>query len=422
MGNQTSSLQEYKLQEAYRIENIMKEKRFQFAFRCLDDIMKINPKENIVFSPSCIYKALLIIYIMVKDDIEKRLQNILLLTEISKQDLINYSDFTTISTIASVDHINIPHYSQDVRCFIKPNIRLHQQSFPFMFSSVSNLNLFENSECLINYINNKVLKKAVNDYFCDTSSLTVVKQDTEFVLMTSITGRFKKFQDSAAAAVDSPDVESLIDAQKISYFYENLSMYVNEYFYEHRNISLFVLRPASLISGKCRISNYKNSRSNIRVLVEQLLTSDGFSELHKVLDRSAPLLGEVETLLTEHNLLPKFEVEKDLTMRELLQGLGAEQLLMPDAIFMDPSTVKGILPVVCFGNVMHRSQVKVTQKDISASAITLIHSGLETSSGIEIDQNDFGHPFIWLIYDKFRREILFIGAFNKFTSAASCSR
>lgn len=187
---------------------------------------------------------------------------------------------------------------------------------------------------------------------------------------------------------------------------------MNEHYYQKREISLFVFRPASLISGKCRISKYKDSRTNI--LIEHLLTSKGFSELHKVLDRSEPLSEEVRTPFT---LLPPFEVEKNLKIRELLQALGAE-LLMPFKINLDPFIVEENQFSVCIGDVIHRSQVKVTQKDISASATTLIYDGPKSSPSTEIENENYNHPFVWLIYDKERREILFIGAFNKFANTA----
>ncbi|XP_029170352.1 serine protease inhibitor 88Ea-like [Nylanderia fulva] len=398
--------------EATRIKNILKEMRFQFAFKCLNDIMKINPKENIAFSPPCIYKGLLITYLMVKGDIEERLKNILLLTEISKQDLINYRGHIKYSKNVSMD--NPECYSYDVKCFIKPNIQLQDTLSRFMHTAATILDSSTNSEHLINNINDKILKNAVHDYMSDSSSLAVVRPDTEFTLMTAIHGRFQKFQYLAAVEADIETIASRTDDRRISYFHKYLGIHVNEHYYQSRQISLFVFRPASLISGQCRISKYKDSRTNICALIEQLLTSEGFSELHKVLDRSETLLEKVETPFI---LLPSFEVEKNLTIRELLLALGAKQLLEPDAIDLDPSTVEGDQLSVRIGNVMHRSQVKVTQKDISASAITLIHTGRESSPSTEIENENCNHPFVWLIYDKKRREVLYIGAFNKFASA-----
>ncbi|XP_029170356.1 serine protease inhibitor 88Ea-like isoform X2 [Nylanderia fulva] len=384
--------------------------RFQFAFKCLDVIMKINPKENIVFSPPCIYKGLLIIYLMVKGDIEKRLKNILLLTEISKQDLMNYGDHIKYSKNASQDYPE--HYSYDVRCLIQFDLDLYYALYHFIYTSVIKFDLSTYHEWETNHINDKVLKNAVHNYMSDPSSLAVIRPDTEFTLMTVIRGRFQKFRYLPAAEADTRTVASRIDARRISYFHKNLGIHVNEHYYQSREISLFVFRPASLISGKCRISKYKDSRTNICVLIKKFLTKE-FSELHKVLDRSEPLSEEVETPFT---LLPSFEVEKNLTIRELLLALGAKQLLESDAIDLDPSTVEGDQLSVRIGNVMHRSQVKVTQKDISASAATLIHHGPGSSPSTEIENENCNHPFVWLIYDKERREILFIGAFNKFAS------
>ncbi|XP_029164104.1 serine protease inhibitor 88Ea-like [Nylanderia fulva] len=98
-------------------------------------------------------------------------------------------------------------------------------------------------------------------------------------------------------------------------------------------------------------------------------------------------------------------------MQVLLRELGVEQLLTPDAIFLD-NTFAEDNQFVHFGNAVHRARVKVTEDNVTATAVTLI-SGQEPSSNDIISNMYLNYPFVWLIYDKMKADILYIGVFNK---------
>ncbi|XP_029164077.1 serine protease inhibitor 88Ea-like [Nylanderia fulva] len=146
-------------------------------------------------------------------------------------------------------------------------------------------------------------------------------------------------------------------------------------------------------------------------LIERLSTSEGMDILQKLLscaerDKSLSIV-----------IPPTFEIEKYLDMRALLRELGVEQLLTSDAIPLDHIFVEDDQSAH-FGNAVHRARVKVTQEDVKAAAVTVI-SGQEPCSNDIITDVNTDYPFLWLIYDKMKADILYIGVFNEVNKPVS---
>ncbi|KMQ81519.1 serpin-like protein [Lasius niger] len=104
-----------------------------------------------------------------------------------------------------------------------------------------------------------------------------------------------------------------------------------------------------------------------------------------------------------------------MPMRALLRDLGIEELLKPDAINLDSFFVDD--DSVHLGNAVHRTHIKVTEEDTVAGSVNVIYTGQEDYHVPSSDSNKISQhyylPFVWLIYDKQRRNVLFAGAFNK---------
>ncbi|KMQ83602.1 antithrombin-iii-like protein [Lasius niger] len=189
-------------------------------------------------------------------------------------------------------------------------------------------------------------------------------------------------------------------------------MLVGEFLYTNEKISLFMFIPGSLIPG-AKIRSFPIVNDAICHLNERLSTEEGICTLRNLLDSDTPSKD-----VSEFSKGPIFDLEMDMPMRALLRDLGIEELLEPDAINLDSLFVDD--DSVHLGNAVHRTHVKVTEENIVAGAVNVIYTGQEnyhvpSSDSNQISQNcDF--PFVWLIYDKQRRHVLFAGAFNK-----SCS-
>ncbi|KMQ85986.1 antithrombin-iii-like isoform 2 protein [Lasius niger] len=136
-------------------------------------------------------------------------------------------------------------------------------------------------------------------------------------------------------------------------------------------------------------------------------TEERICKLRNLLDSDTPS-GDV----TNYTLNPIFYLERDMPMRALLRDLGIQELLKPDAINLDDFFVDD--ESVHLGNAVHRISVSVTEEDTEACAANVIYTGQKTSRGPQYNYLNYNFPFVWLIYDKQRRNVLFVGAFNKF--------
>ncbi|KMQ83470.1 antithrombin-iii-like isoform 2 protein [Lasius niger] len=184
-------------------------------------------------------------------------------------------------------------------------------------------------------------------------------------------------------------------------------MHVIEFPYTNENKSLFVFIPGSLSLDDYKSRRFPIDDDLICDLIERLSTEEGICTLRNLLDSDIP---PSEDCFLKESLT--FEVERNLPMRELLQLLYIEQLLKPDAINLDSFFVDD--DSVHLGNVVHRTHIKVTEEDTVAGAVNMIRTGQEDclvrDSLYEIRVLGFTFPFIWLIYDKQRRNVLFAGS------------
>lgn len=71
----------------------MNEALFKFALTSLHKYMRMNPKNDIVFSPYNLYQGLFSVYLICTGYIKDNLKEVLYLNEESKDDLMTYINF-----------------------------------------------------------------------------------------------------------------------------------------------------------------------------------------------------------------------------------------------------------------------------------------------------------------------------------------
>ncbi|XP_029164070.1 uncharacterized protein LOC114935389 isoform X2 [Nylanderia fulva] len=186
-------------------------------------------------------------------------------------------------------------------------------------------------------------------------------------------------------------------------FNHELSIHVTDVPYQHESISLLMFSPASIISGVWKIIE-NISHSDFLNFTKQLSTMNGISKLRKLLrDLDA---SRKQNSTNSQQFLP-FEVEKNLTILELLEALKVEQLLTYE---LDVISGKSSVQI---RNAVHRSHIKAARREVIVGAMTLINSKGENSpSDSKIIDVSCNNPFVWMIYDLEHQEILFIGACN----------
>ncbi|XP_029170351.1 uncharacterized protein LOC114940041 isoform X2 [Nylanderia fulva] len=198
-----------------------------------------------------------------------------------------------------------------------------------------------------------------------------------------------------------------------SYFYPRLDIHVTELFDIKSNLSLYIFAPASSTEKCNKKTDWKItqniSHADLLNFTQRLSTVQGVRELRNVLTCNAP--GAIDSTTTTNSMhaLP-FELEKDLTIRELLETLNVplltSEMIELDTIFGDNSRVK-------IRNAVHRSHIKATSEEVVVHATTLISSkGEDPPSNSNIVDINCNNPVIWMIAQPFYEDVLYVGSCN----------
>ncbi|KMQ84087.1 antithrombin-iii-like isoform 2 protein [Lasius niger] len=183
-------------------------------------------------------------------------------------------------------------------------------------------------------------------------------------------------------------------------------MHVSEFPYTNENRSLFVFIP--MITCSADSSSRRFRANGVSSLIERWSTEEGISTLRNLLDSDTPS----EDAYIDHGIEPIFSLERDIPLLPLLEALGIEELLKPDAINLDSLFVND--DSVHLGNAMHRICVDVNENNTAAGASNVFYTGQDNHCLSKKISEGYDNPFAWLIYDKQRQNVLFAGAYNDF--------
>jgi serpin B len=103
-------------------------------------------------------------------------------------------------------------------------------------------------------------------------------------------------------------------------------------------------------------------------------------------------------------ILPKFTLEYELELNDVLKQLGMEIAFSANADFTAMYEPGGLF----ISKVKHKTYVKVDEEGTEAAAVTSVEI-IETASGIDEIIMMINHPFIFIIRDSNSNSILFIG-------------
>ncbi|XP_029164076.1 leukocyte elastase inhibitor-like [Nylanderia fulva] len=395
-----------------KIDKMMTEAFFKFSIKCLDKYIKIKPKSNYAFSPLNLYEALFLVYLTSSGVFEQYLKEILFLTKISKDDLINSINFDKYSSnligqVSSSDDPQLQTNAPAAACdyengsmglFVKSkfsaNHKLMRKIFKngfYHFDDNTKENLCKT---------NKQIQLLTNNYIVDPVQLITNYAGLEIIL-TSVLCFNQKFQTNG----------SLNERKCKNFFSVKLSAVVSEFPYQNNNISLFIFLSASKISDSPKRIKLNKSSSKFNNFIRLLSSDEGIYELNNLLNNDT-----IKINVKTFSFRPNFEMEKDLKFRELLQALGVQELLMHYPIDLDNNFFKSNEQQVHYGDVAHRTHVKVTKESTLVGAMTLLSGEGSVSKVVSKSANvSAKYPYLWIIYDKQQQDILCTGVCKKST-------
>lgn len=92
-----------------------------------------------------------------------------------------------------------------------------------------------------------------------------------------------------------------------------------------------------------------------------------------------------------------------------MENLGVGNLFSNQANF---STLTESAGSVSLGRALHKAKIEVSEVGTKAAAATVLFT-FRSSRPIEPAQFNCNHPFVYLIYDKSEKSILFTGVFRR---------
>ncbi|CAL1678527.1 unnamed protein product [Lasius platythorax] len=221
----------------------------------------------------------------------------------------------------------------------------------------------------------------------------------DFILSTVLGCRGKIFEPVSKNLL--PNIHLL--KKPITVLCPKLGTFMTELPYIKKTLSMFLLFPA--VKSDQDPDEWKVDHQSISGLIERLTTEEGTEELRKVLD--FPPLPPME-----NSVLPEsFYLEYDLSIDELLQDLGIQQLLEPDHSSLSNFSRKDLH----LGGAMYRAYVRMSSTHVTAGAINIFFTkdGGSFKSIEEAKYCQYEQSFVWLIYDRLCQTILFLGVINK---------
>ncbi|XP_014475805.1 PREDICTED: serpin B3-like [Dinoponera quadriceps] len=392
------------------------ESRFNFALDSLKKAEQIET-ENIFFSPHSLYQAVSLAYFGARGTTEANLKRALRIPDdLSKVDVQRYYAFENSLDEMHNNQTNVSdnyEYRVANRLWVSDDRKLRECMLDFFGEQLEKANFRANPDEMRIRINDWV-SNMTKGHIRDLLTPGSIDSETDLVLANAVyfKGLWQYRFDPNNSKRDifyekaSGSQLSIVTfmRQKGNFNFvvsEVLGAYVLELPYKGNEISMFVLLPPSVIVQSQNPGI--EPRNSIHQFMERLATQRGSQELRELLDDGMPL-REVEVSL------PRFELERDLQVGQLLTALGAGELMVPNVADLRGFVADGERGLH-LGDAVHRAKIEVTEEGTTAAAATALFS-FRSSRPTEPAVFNANHPFVYLIYDKKSHTILFSGVFR----------
>ncbi|XP_012537205.3 serine protease inhibitor 88Ea [Monomorium pharaonis] len=404
--------------------SLLTDARFGFALDSLRKTALIESKDNIFFSPHSIHQALSLAYFGARGTTEEALKRALHIpNDLSKVDVQRYYAIEkSLNQMRSQINGSASSYDYKVanRFWITNTKKLRECMFDLFGDELQVTDFHTNPANVRDQINNWV-SNMTKGHIRDLLPPNSIGEDTDLVLANAVyfkglwTSRFdpnnsKRDIFYASGALYPQNSFTTFMRQKGNFNYdisEELGAYILELPYKGNEVSMFVLLPP-FSTARSLQNPPSEPRDGIRQLVERLATEKGSRELRDLLDNGL-LSREVEVSL------PRFTLERELPIGQLLHALGAGELLAPDVADLRGFVADGERNLH-LGDAVHRARIEVTEEGTTAAAATAIFT-FRSSRPTEPAVFNANHPFVYLIYNKADHTILFTGVFRSPSTA-----
>uniref|UniRef100_A0A6P4EG91 Leukocyte elastase inhibitor-like n=1 Tax=Drosophila rhopaloa TaxID=1041015 RepID=A0A6P4EG91_DRORH len=389
-----------------RRENFYKGQQ-NFAVSMLDAIRESTPNENVFFSPYSTYHALLLAYFGSSGETEKELKKVLHLEWADSKEVV-HSAYVLEKKKRKERQSNMPlEFASADRIFFANDLPLTNCAETRLVNEIKQTDFKNNPE---------ESRKEINDWIAEVThnqirnmlSADEINPNTRLVLANAAylkgqwLSQFKTEKTVPMPFYTSPSNLSLVSMmQQKGTFLLNVDEQLRAHVLQmpYRTVFESQEKPDSLPDENSDISMVLilppfNSNS-----LEDVLSRLNADTLEESLKQAMPREIEVS--------LPKFEFEQRLELNPILVKMGVTKMFDASSATFDDYTSEAI----SIGDSKHVAKIKVDEEGSTAAAATVLFT-YRSARPVEPAKFECNHPFLFVIYDRTSRSILFTGIYR----------
>ncbi|XP_046746948.1 serine protease inhibitor 88Ea-like [Diprion similis] len=397
--------------------------RLDFAFDTLRILSEFEDVDNIFYSPHSLHEALTLAYFSARGETEAGLKRALHVPETYSKTHVQRFYVLENSLrrfIAEQGNASTSYeFNTANKLWVTKERRLRECMLDLFGSELEQVDFRADPEAIRERIN-QWTSNATKGHIQDLIPADGITGDSNLVLASAVyfKGLWKSKFDTANSKKDNfysnGSRTHLVTfmKQKGTFSHvvsEEIGAHILQLPYKGDEISMYVLLPP--FAG-ARAAEGNESFDGVQQLIKRITgTGQASQELREILN-DGMAAREVDISM------PKFNVDKELPLNPLLIKMGANNLLTPTA------DLTGLLqdgePSLHLGDAVHRAVVEVTEEGTKATAATAIFS-FRSSRPAEPAVFNANHPFLYFIYNRLTRSILFAGVYRTPLTTTSVS-
>lgn len=365
-----------------------------FTLNLFQTINSAVPDDNIFFSPFSVYQSLLLAYFSTGGRTEESLKKSLEIED--NMDKMNLMTAYKVDKRSRMTNNNSDSYEFTTanKLFVANELQVRQCMFDLFGEEIEALNFRENPEVSREYINNWV-ERITKNHIKKLLPADGVSEFTKLVLANAAyfkgvwASKFSPERTKKEPFFVSETRQTLVPfmKQKGTFHYgvsEELGAQVLELPYKGNDISMFILLPPySMKEGVTNIIANLNTERLAAVMEESYMSREVIVEI------------------------PKFTIERTLSLRPILDRLGVGDLFNVSADFSTLTEDSGIR----FDDAVHKAKIQIDEEGTVAAAATALF-GFRSSRPAEPTRFIANFPFVYLIYERPTNSILFFGVYR----------
>ncbi|XP_013144656.1 PREDICTED: serpin B3-like [Papilio polytes] len=368
--------------------------QLEFTLHLFNEINKKVPDDNIFFSPFSVYHALLLGYFGAGGQTEQSLKRSLKIAD--KMDKINLMTAYKVDKTSRAMNNNSDSYefTSVNKMFVDRGLHVRQCMLDVLGAEIEALNFQGQPGESREYINDwvsRVTKNNIKD-FLPPRAITEI---TRLVLTNA--AYFKGLWAS----------KFLPERTKKEPFFVSESRQTLTHFMKQKGIFHYMVNDD--LGAQILELPYKGNDISMYIFLPPYSMKEGVTNIIANLtpERLAAVVEESfmgREVVVE---IPKFTMERSLSIKSVLEGLGVGDLFNSSADFSTLTEDHGIR----FDDAIHQAKIQVDEEGTVAAAATAIF-GFRSSRPAEPSVFIANFPFVYIIYERPTNSVLFMGVYR----------